>query len=367
MRRAIGLIAMLSLTSMLASGLSVSNKVNQVQFVFRRGNGTGTIIDTTDDGRINGYPDGEDTTGNGLYLTYSFADSSGYWYANVAETDVYDFYIQHGAGTCSTLTTYQNKLIWATDVGDTMIADSAAFASNVINRAALRDDVIGADELDNTANFTGHRFTASQVLGDTLGDSALGYIQMIADVVGFTATKIAVDSIVANDSSAITIAITSTNITNGTIVDADVNASAAIALSKLATAGTVQADEIKTDTLRVKGDDYIYRDAPWKIPATMAVLDTFIHYSANSKGTDCVGHTIGFPGANVGDWFWWRFEPGLHPPRAIASGPTFSFAICCTTADSVTVQPNESSAGVPDYAAGDSTIAIIRFGDWLGD
>lgn len=308
----------LALLMVLVTGLvqstSVSKKVGDVQFVFRRGNTSGTVIDTTDDARIVGYPDGEDTTGNGMYLTYSYSDSFGYWWADSVETDVYDFYICHAAGACSLITSYQNQLVWGTGVGDSMIADSLAFAANVITRAALRNDVIGADELDNTANFLANRFSAVQVLADTIGDKASGIVTLIDDVRGLATAKIATDSIVAHDSS------------------------------------------------------YIYVSAPWKIPAAMAVLDTFIHYSTDGAGTDCVAHTISFPGAEIGDWFWWRFYPGTSiPARGVSTGIPFYFSVACTTADSAIVMLGKGALTVFDYSEGDSVIAILRLGDWLGD
>lgn len=353
-RRTVGALCALFIVALAASGSGtrISNRGARTSFWFWDFDSS-SYLDSSASRMIVAYPSylaGNDTTGNGTALTW-MDDGSDAWYLDVAKDEIWRVWKYD---TLSDALLIDSVYTPGGQVGDSAIASVAAFMPGVIPPWALAaDSAFALDSVRVEALGAGWLFADSAVVG---------YMEHTP-----RSNKAYIDSLLPNDSTSVYVSITSASILNGAIINEDVNASAAIALSKLATTGTLQADELEVDTLNVEDDEYIYLGAPLKIPANMAVLDTFIHYSSNGAGTDCVAHTIGFPGANAGDWFWWRFEPGIQPPRFVAAGTEFSFAVRCTTNDSVTVCPLVGSASYPDYAAGDSIIAIIRFGDWLGD
>ncbi len=350
-RRTIGVLCALFLIVLAASGSGsrISNRGARTYFWFWDFDSS-AYLDSSASRMIVAYPSylaGNDTTGAGTALTF-MTDGSDAWYLDVDKDEIWRIWKYD---TLSESLLIDSVYTPGGQVGDSAIASVAAFMPGVIPPWALAAD--------------------SAFALDSLRVEGLGADWLYADsaVIGYMehtprSNKAYIDSILPNDSTSVYVSVTSTSILNGTIINEDVNASAAIALSKLATTGTLESDAVETDTIKAKSGEYVVQAAPWKIPASMAVLDTFIHYPGM---IDLAPHTIGFPGANVGDWFIWLSYPGESPPKTTTTFIPFSFAVRCTIADSVTVAPQLGASGVVDYGAGDSIIAIVRLGDWLGD
>jgi hypothetical protein len=122
-------------------------------------------------------------------------------------------------------------------------------------------------------------------------------------------------------------------------------------------------DHIKADTFGVHGDNNVYRGATWALPTASCVLDTFVNFPEG--GANLVSHKVYMSGADVGDLFQWLWYPGVKPGRPSNTVSTIAFALQCTVTDSVTVTPQY--AGTLDYYDGDSVIAIVELGNFLGD
>jgi hypothetical protein len=115
---------------------------------------SGAVLDTTDNLKVAFYPTLDDTAGAGLFLTFSMADSLGFWFGENVETDSYRPYIYHGVEAAGSLMVmYDYLLVEGRTVRDSMIRDTSAFYNHVVPRYAIKHDAVGPDELDDDNDF----------------------------------------------------------------------------------------------------------------------------------------------------------------------------------------------------------------------
>ncbi len=140
----------------------------ELQKVFRRANANGTVIDTTGGLRIRAYKAWLDTTGSGYELTYTYADSFGYWKNTTMPSGLYDYYIINN-GNCTLMVTYQNIPWYSAEVCDSCISAITAFAPAVIPEHAYVNDSVYPRSINDTLAYVVGSIRADTLIqGDTL-------------------------------------------------------------------------------------------------------------------------------------------------------------------------------------------------------
>lgn len=350
-RRTVGALCALFIVALAASGSGtrISNRGARTSFWFWDFDSS-SYLDSSASRMIVAYPSylaGNDTTGNGTALTW-MDDGSDAWYLDVAKDEIWRVWKYD---TLSDALLIDSVYTPGGQVGDSAIASVAAFMPGVIPPWALAaDSAFALDSVRVEALGAGWLFADSAVVG---------YMEHTP-----RSNKAYIDSLLPNDSTSVYVSITSASILNGAIINEDVNASAAIALSKLATTGTLQADVLEVDTLKVEDDGYIYKTAPFMADSCLCVYDTLLISTVTAEA-----HTVPMSCAKVGDLFYTAWidsdaDGAILPPYddvavgAAIAYVNWAFYAHCATNGIVSMTPASHTDGYGAVEIQDSVLVI---------